>query len=392
MIIESPRPESRPSPYSRPVDEPVRPSWCEIDLDAISNNVAQVRSLVGPSVSVFVCLKNDAIGCGAVRVSRHCEQIGVDGLAFGNLDSAIACRSSGVTLPILLYPTCLPKLAPIVEAMNMMPTISTLEEVDAWTRHCRGQLKVFLKIDGGGYRAGALPNSAHDVALAIKRSDKLVLTGVYGHPMADYGFDAPDYVNSQILAILSCIRSLESLGIDPKFKMVSSSSILLNYPEADLNCVDPGRLVMGISFASKGGRTASWKRAVRSIKSRLVTVKSLDHHGQVPEPPFFERQFGMRIGLIPLGWADGFTGGRTGDTEVLVRGCRARIFGPIHAELTRVDLTQVVGAEIGDEVVILGRSGGDEITMDDICGRWKMADDEIYMSFAKNLKKIYVGG
>jgi alanine racemase len=96
---------------------------------ALTHNIDQIRRLVGPSVSIFVCMKNDAIGCGVERIAQHCESVGVDGLALDRIEKAISCRASGVTLPILLYPSCLPEAAPLVEAMNIMPTISTLEDV-----------------------------------------------------------------------------------------------------------------------------------------------------------------------------------------------------------------------------------------------------------------------
>jgi alanine racemase len=366
-----------------------RPSWCEIDLDAVTHNVGQVRSLVGPGVSVFVCLKNEAIGCGVERLARHCQSIGVDGLALGNLDLVLSFRSSGVTLPVLLYPSSLPETAPLLEAMNVMPTISTIDDVERWSRSCKTELAVFLKVDGGGYRAGAFPSDALKVARAIQSSGNLRLVGAYGHPMADYGFDAPGYVDGQIAAVTNCMREFERNGVHLSYRIASSSGLLLKFPEADLNCVDPGRLIMGIPFSSIPERSVTWRSALVAVKSRIVMVKSLDHTGEVPEAPFMDRQRGMRIGLMPLGWADGLSGDKQGACDVLVKGIRTRTIGPIHAELTRIDLTHVPDACVGDEAVIIGRSGDDEITVDQLSKAWGKDCSEIYMGLGKYLPKVY---
>jgi alanine racemase len=137
--------------------------------------------------------------------------------------------------------------------------------------------------------------------------------------MADYGFGAPDYVRSQVEAVTRCMMSLENAGVSLEKKIVANSSILLTVPEADLSCVEPGRLVMGVSFEASSERRAKWRPVLAGIKSRLIMVKQIDHKREVPEGPFFRRRPGMRIGLMPLGWADGFTGG---SIEVLIKGVR----------------------------------------------------------------------
>ena len=368
---------------------PLRPSWCEVDLSAITHNVGQIRSLLGPDVSIFACLKNEAIGCGVERVALHCEKTGVEGLAMGNPEIAVACRAKGVSLPILLYPSCLPDVAPLLEAENIMPTISTSSDVELWDRSSRASLPVFLKIDGGGYRAGAFPSDAQEVAFAILRSRKLKLIGVYGHPIAGYGLEVPEYVLSQVRAITKCIADLEKAGVKFRYKIASSSSLLLSNPEADLNCVDPGRLLMGISFDSIPERRAEWRHALCAIKTRLVMVKRVDERKDVPRATFLHERSGSTIGLIPLGWSEGLRGSESGGCEVLVNGVRTRTVGPIHAELTRIDLTNIPRAAVGDEVVILGKSGEEEITLRDLARSWGETNSDIYMGFAKHLPKVY---
>src|SRR5258708_28970217 len=100
-----------------------RPTWCEIDLSAVSENLAALRDMVGPAVNIFVCLKGDASGCGDIAVGRLAEAARLARIAFGNLDPAIAGREARSHLPILLYPTFFPDEAPPLENSKLIATL-----------------------------------------------------------------------------------------------------------------------------------------------------------------------------------------------------------------------------------------------------------------------------
>ncbi|MFT0860062.1 alanine racemase [Ancylobacter sp. G4_0304] len=369
---------------------PLRPTWCEIDLGAVAHNVRQLRHLIGPAVAIYMCLKGDASGCGATEVARRAEAEGVDGFAFGNIDSALACRAAGVTRPILLYPTCLPDSAPLLEQAELIPTLSTLEDVALWDRAARHRLPVFLKIDGGGFRAGAFPHEAAAIARAITESRHLRLAGVYGHPMTSYGFEDEPYTLAQLEAIQRALAAIEAEGIDVPIRMVSSSAIVLGHPEADLNAVDPGRLVVGMTFQSVAERQASWRPALVGLKSRLVMVRALAPTDDIVRAPFLTLRPNMRLGLIPFGWSDGFPKSMPRNATLLIRGRRVPLLGPSHSELLRVDLTDVPDAQVGDEVVLLGRSGDAAIPLEELAEQWRMSTHDLFPAIGKTLPRRYI--
>jgi alanine racemase len=371
---------------------PQRPTWCEIDLSVVKENLVLLRDMVGPAVAIFVCLKGDASGCGDIAVGRAVQDAavpGVAGVAFGNLDRAVAARDAGVRLPILLYPTCLPEVAPFLERYKLMPTLSTLEDVAEWSRQAKS-LEVYLKLDGGGFRAGALPRHAVAVAQAIADSPTLKLAGVYGHPMTSYGPVDAGYTDAQIASCLAAFGAIAKAGIAAPIRMLSSSAIILSNPEADLNAVDPGRLILGHGFPAAPGRERPWRHALVGLRSRLVMVKSLADPGDVMPAPFLPLRPGMRIGLIPYGWSDGFPRQMPSTAHVLVRGRRVRLLGPTHSELIRVDLTDAPEAELGDEVVLLGRSGMAEITLQDLAEQWDVGISALYPVVGKSIRREYV--
>lgn len=369
----------------------LRPTWCEIDLGAVAHNLRQLRGLVGPEVAIYVCLKGDANGCGAVAVARRAEAEGVAGFAFGNVDSALACRDAGIASPILLYPSCLPEVASLLEEKRLMPTLSTLADVAAWDQAARGRLSVFLKIDAGGFRAGALPHEGAAVAAAIVQSRHLHLAGVYGHPMTSYGFEDESYTRAQLRGVEQALAEIDRAGIAVPVRMVSSSAIVLAHPEADLNAVDPGRLVLGLPFPAVAERKVEWRPALIGLKSRLVMVKSLAEIGDVEPAPFMTRRAGMRIGLIPFGWSDGYPRKMPASATVLIRGMRVPLIAPSHSELLRVDLTDCAEAKVGDEVVLLGRSGEDGIDLDELAGQWGVSTHDLAPAIGKTLPHRYVG-
>ncbi|MES2939841.1 MAG: alanine racemase [Pseudomonadota bacterium] len=368
---------------------PLRPSWAEVDLDAVAFNVRQIRALVAPGVRVFTCMKCDACGCGAVEVARAVEQAGGDGLAFGDVDAALACRRAGVALPILLYPSCLPDAAPLLARERLMPSLSTLADVRAWDAAADAPLDVFLKIDGGALRAGALPDAAAQVAAAIHASRHLRLAGAYGHPVA-YGLADPRYEAEQIAAIERAFDAV-ARAVPLPVRMLSSSEIFLKHPRLDGDAVDPGRLVLGMDFPAVPERDCAWRPALAGIKSRLVMAKDVDLAGDVVAAPYFPLRPGMRIGLIPLGWDAGLPRKLPQEPCVLVRGRRVRLLPPVHAELTRVDLTDVPEAAVGDEVVLLGEGDGARIDIATFCALWSMQPLDLHTGLAGRLPKRYLG-
>ncbi len=371
-------------------DTPLRPTWCEIDLSAVAHNIGLLREMVGPGVAVYVSVKGDASGCGDAVVGARAEAAGAAGLAFGNADRAVACRKAGVRLPILLYPTCLPQDAPALERFGLMPTLSTLDDVARWSAHAT-RLPVFLKLDGGGFRAGALPHEAVAVARAIVDSPTLHLAGAYGHPMTSYGPPDEAYTRGQIAACIGALQAIAQAGIDVPVRMVSSSALILAYPEADLNAIDPGRLVLGIGFPAVPGRARAWKPALVGLKTRLVTLRSLSDPGDVPAAPFLPLRPGMRIGLIPYGWSENYPRRMPAQATALLHGRRVRLLPPTHSELMRIDLTDIPDAALGDEVVLLGRQGGEAIGLDELATQWGVGIADLYPAIGKGVRREYRG-
>jgi alanine racemase len=371
-----------------------RPTWCEIDLDAIERNVAQVQGLVGRHVQVFVCLKGNALGCGAEQVALACQRAGAAGFAFGNIDTAIACRGSVQGLPMLLYPSCLPRSAAVLERHGLSPTISTVDDVHGWDRQASTRLDVFLKIDCGGLRAGAFPDDVVATARAIVAASRLRLAGVYGHALASYHIDKTQSpaleMQKQIGIFSSALESMEKAGINVPLRMFSSSEVILSHPSADFDAVEPGRLILGIDFPGTVSRARDWRPALVGLKTTIVVRKDLSNHPPKEAAAFFPIRPGMVIGLLPIGWSDGYPRELPQGATALVKGKRAPLLGPVHSELLRIDLTEVPEAAVGDEVVLLGTSGEEQITLKDLAEQWRVGLSDVFSALGESLPRVYL--
>lgn len=370
----------------------LRPTWFEIDLDAVAHNLRQLRRMVGSGVAVYACLKRNAYGCGAGQVARVMQREGADAIAVGNIDDALAIRDARVTLPILLYPNCLAADAgPAVVRHRLMPTISGLDDVAAWERAADGgTLDAFAKIDVGLFRGGAMPREALALLGRISDSNVLRLAGAYAHL---HGYDpatGDNYVAWQFENFRTVMREAASHGIDVPVRMVASTSVVLQHPEMDLNGVDPGRILYGLKPSPVASRNLPMRPAVRAWKSRLILTKWIapeDAGGFAGPFPVRERR---RIGVLPLGWGDGIPRRLPGRAEALVGGTRVHVVGPVHLEHMRVDLTDVPDAGVGDEATFLGTQGEEAITLEELADCWGIDALDFLGGMRDHIARIYV--
>ena len=371
----------------------LRPTWFEIDLDAVAHNLRQLRRMVGSGVAIYACLKRNAYGCGAVQVARVMQREGADAIAVGNINDALAIREARVSLPILLYPNCLASDAgPAVVRHRLMPTISGLDEVAAWEQAADGAtLDAFAKIDVGLFRGGAMPRDAPALLRRIADSNVLRLAGAYAHL---HGYDpttGDDYAAWQFENFQTVMREAASHGIDVPVRMVASTSVVLQHPEMDLNGVDPGRILYGIKPSPVASRDLPMHPAVRAFKSRLVLAKWIepeDAGGFAGPFPVRERR---RIGVLPLGWGDGIPRRIPEQAEALVGGKRVPVVGPVHLEHMRVDLTDVPDAGVGDEVVLLGTQGAKTIALDRLADCWGVDALDFLGGMRDHIARVYIG-
>ena len=330
---------------------PGRASWVEIDRGAILRNLRLIRTLAGVARVYAVC-KGDAYGFGAAGVARLADEAGIDALACGDPDDVREIRQAGVTLPILLYGATDASDLRALSLPNIVVTAHDEATLGACIAH---DLAFSVKLDAGFNRLGFRDEDLAPVLEAASRHRNARVHGLYTH-LTDN--ESPASIAAQVQRFNAMAARIESAGWTGLERMVASSRVLIAAPQLALDAVNPGRLVYGL-LEPPWDRRVDVASALAAVKARVIALKRIaagatSGYGAAP----LARE--TQIAVIPYGFADGYPRLPAGGV-VLVRGRRAPLVGPRHTEHSIIDVTDVPGVAVGDEVVLLGRQGGEMI-------------------------------
>jgi alanine racemase len=366
----------------------LRPAWLEIDLDAAAENLRSVRRLVGAERKIFAVLKADGYGFGAREMAQVFVEHGADALAFADLTDAVWARGQGVSLPILVFPNSLPSAAAHVIAHRLIPTITDLDEAHAYAAAAREPIEVFVKVDAGLERLGVPADQAVKVITAIAELPGLRLGGVCTH-LHPAGADSA-YIDWQFGRFTSVLDGLAAAGVEVPVKLAASSPLVMQHRHTYLNAVDPGSMLYGLPSSFGTPPAVPLRPVLRALKACLIHVKDLLPRERFAAEAPFPVPARMRLGIIPLGTADGMAG--LHDGRILVRGREVPILAGPSLEHTRVDLTAVPDARVGDEVVVIGRQGEAEIPPSAVAARHRLAPHGVALSVRERVARVYLSG
>ena len=293
------------------------------------------------------------------------------------------------SLPILVFPNSLPGAAAHVIAHRLIPTITDLDEARAYAAAAREPLSVFVKVDAGLERLGVPAEQAVKVITAIAELPGLRLGGVCTH-LHPAGADSA-YINWQFGRFTSVLDGLAAAGVEVPVKLAASSPLVMQHRHTYLNAVDPGSMLYGLPsrFTARRRRCRSCPSSARSRPASSTVKDLLPRERFAAEAPF-PVPTPMRLGIIPLGTADGMA--TLHDGRVLVRGRAVPILSGPSLEHTRVDLTAVPEARVGDEVVVIGRQGEAEITQAEVAARHGLAPHGVALGVRERVARVYLSG
>jgi alanine racemase len=364
---------------------PARPTLLEIDLAAAAHNVRAVRQMVGPGRKIFAVIKAGGYGFGAAETGAVFARNGADWLGVADLAEGIRLRQLGITTPILVYPNSLPAAAADALAHDLVPALVDLESARAYSEAATGPCDFFVKVDVGLERLGVPAEQAVKTIRAMLDLPRLRLAGICGHPHAEGGDSA--YADWQLGRFTSVIDELEAQGVRVPVRLLAATPFVLRFPQTYLNAVDPGRMLYGVIMP---GETPPipLRPALRALKTHVIALKELAPRERFAEHAPFPVTAPMRLGVVPIGSADGMLWLHAG--RVLVRGRFAPIVGSPSLEHTRIDLTGIPDAAVGDEVVIIGRQGDLEITPAEVAKRHGIGPQHVATTVGPRVARVYL--
>ena len=363
-------------------------SWIEVDLSAFASNIGRFRQLVGPSVKIYVVVKANAYGHGLVRMGEAAISAGADGLAVARVEEGIALRDAKLKCPVLVMNHC--ALAEAVKAVgndlsitvDSKPLVARLSEAAENTGR---PAKVHVKVDTGLGRFGLTVEAASELMQEARMSPWIVLEGLYSHfACADGPEDA--YSRKQFERFERFVSGAAADG--RSLRHICNTAAAIRWPEMHLDAVRVGLGAYGHYPAPFLGESIDLRPAL-SVKGRIVRVFDLAPGESVGYGRQFFAPKPMRVGLVPLGYADGVPWILSGRGEVLIRGVRAPILGRVSMDQLVIDAGM---GEEGDEIVFIGAQGGERITVEDVARIAGTISYEILTSLGARLPRVYIRG
>lgn len=363
-----------------------RPTWVEIDLDAVSNNVNELKKILGDKVTIIGALKATGYGHGLVPMAKHLVKLGICILSVGNIHEGIRLRKAGITVPILIFGGSLPEAGPLYVENDLMPSFINSTDPEEYVKILgpKVPLKVWIKVETGLGRCGVFPDEVVDMIRRVRDNTPYQIEGVYSHIGTRAALAEPrdiNYCEGQWGRFKKIVDELERLDIKIPYLQIASSHASLAMPYTWLNCVTPGLSLYTNPETVTSKYKLNFLESYKAIRSKLISVKKFKAGNQIGGT---ELERDSLIGVAPIGIGDGLSAKNKGHS-VLVRGRRARIIGSVNLEHIRIDVTNVPGVSVADEVTILGEQGNDAITIKEMCDRIGMSTLEFYTSIHHSL-------
>jgi len=376
---------------------PDRPTWIEIDLGAIANNVRQLKRIVGNEVGIIASLKADAYGHGAVKVARTALANGVDMLGVACLSEAVTLRRADITAPILILGFTPAWQAREAVLSGVAVTVFSIDVARALSRAAvdlKSEVPVHVKVDTGMGRLGLLPDQVVDFMKQIRDLPGLEVEGVFTHlAVADmpdargepgWGYE---YTVGQLESFRQVLRDLDEEGLRMRYVHAANSASVFAFPDSHFNMIRPGVAIYGLDPSPDVPCPDGFGPAL-SFKTQVAQVKDLPSGSYVSYGCTYRTSGQTRIAVIPVGYADGFRRGPRTWGEVLVKGQRAPVVGRICMDQSLIDVTHISGVREGDEVVLIGEQGGDHISVREVAERLGTINYEVVSEILARVPRV----
>ncbi len=378
-------------------DERLVRTWAEIDLDALRHNVRTVRRLVGDDTRILATVKADAYGHGYERISRTLVDEGVEFLGVANVLEALQVRDtlnhSQRDVRIMTLGANLDEEMDTVIANGFVPLVCSSEEAVAYDARAADvgiTLDVHVKVDTGMGRIGFWQEGCVEQIEQVARLPHLRIEGIATHfPSADEADQA--FSHEQLDSFGRIVNALEARGVRIPLRHVANSSAIAHLPNSVFNMVRPGLVLYGHAPSPHLAEEHPLDvRPVLALKTRVVFVKEIDPGRTISYGRTFTAEKPMCVATLAIGYGDGYSRELSSRGEVLVRGRRARILGTVTMDQTMVDVTDIPDARVGDEAVLIGRQGDDEITVAELAAHMRTIPYIVTCSISKRVVRRYI--
>ena len=370
----------------------LRRTWAEIDLTQIVKNLQTYVDCRNRKTKVMAVVKADAYGHGDVKVAETLEQNGVDMFAVSNVYEAITLREAGISGDILVLGYTPLECVELLHKYSISQTLISYDYAKSLFENCTNPIRCHIAIDTGMNRIGF---DASDSGLCVSQinecCEKLNIEGVFTHLCVADGFGEEDkrFTSLQIDRFAGVVQSIRK-NIKYVHCLNSAGGVSCSEIQDNLSeIVRLGIVMYGLKPSSDFPMPQGIKPAL-SWRTIVSMIKTLEVGESIGYGRSFVASKRMKVATLPIGYADGYNRSLSNKGYVLIGGKRANIVGRICMDQMMVDISYIDGVSVGDEVVLLGKSGASELTADDMAALINTIGYEIVCGISKRVPRVYL--
>lgn len=372
-----------------------RPTVAEISLPALRHNFSVIKNTVPADCGILAVVKADAYGHGFMDIAGELEQLGVTAFGVAFLAEGIQLRKSGIDRPILILGGVYPGQERKCVGFNLSTVVYNLEQVrslDATAARLYRKARVHVKIDTGMGRLGIRHTEAPAFFRELKHFSHIELEGIISHFASADELDqgGRDYTDAQAAAFMKVIDTVRAEGFSPRYVHIANSAAAFSLNLPFCNLVRPGISLYG-ALPSGDFEGKMDLRPVMRLKSAVAMLKWVEPGTSISYARRYTAAERRLIASVPVGYADGYSRRLTNRGEAVVRGMRAPVTGTVCMDWIMLDVTDIPGVAIGDEVTLMGCDRhGNCIRAEELACWAETIPYEIFCGISKRVPRIYL--
>ncbi len=370
-----------------------RKTVAQVDLKALAHNFAAIKNLVAPQTKLMTVVKANAYGHGAVPIAQELEKLGTDFLGVACVYEVIELRKYGIKLPIFnMGPTFIDEAAAVFE-YDYIPTVFSLDlakKISEIGVKLNKIAQIHIKVNTGMNRLGVALEDFMQLIFDIKKLPNIKISGLYTH-FADADTSKSEATKNQLQKFQNILQQLNDANIKIDLIHASNSAGTLFWPDARFNLVRVGMALYGYSPSDDEQLNLPVKlKPIMALKTYISFIKKVRENTPISYGLTFVTKKESTIATLAIGYADGLRRAPYNCEEVLAGGKKAAILGRVCMDQTMIDVSEIEGLQIGDEVAIIGKQGYEEISAFDVAKRTKTSVYEVLTSIAARVERVYL--
>jgi len=370
----------------------MRQTKVEIDLSALESNYTLLRSHIGEKIKLSGVVKGNAYGHGIVEISKKLENLKTHTLSVAYTSEGMLLRKAGIKTSILLIGPLSNEDFPELQAYNLTPTVYDFESLKGLSSYANKEnftFKVHLKMDSGMSRLGFRLNEISELIDCLKANSNVKIEGISSHFLESENIDS-EVTHAQHMRFMEFSSKLEKEFSFQAIKHIANSAAVISSNDFHPDMVRCGLVLYGYSSLNDPEVDKKLKKVLR-LKSEVSTIKNVSKGDYVGYSRGFIAKKNLTIAIIPVGYADGYLRKYSKLGYVLIKGSKCPTIGHVCMDMIFCDVSHIEDPKIGDEVILIGKQGSEEISAIDYAKACNTIPYEILTSISERVPRVFTG-